>query len=44
MIDGLPLDGVHLVFQGDENLGSVLESPDGGIGREDSAYNEEHGV
>ena len=42
MRDGLPLDCVLLVVQGDDDLGSVLESLDGGMGRDESASGEEH--
>ena len=37
-------DGVILVVQGDEDLGSVFELLDGGIRMEDSVSNEEHKV
>ena len=38
--DSLPSDDVLLVVQGDDDLGSVLESLDGGIRREESVYDE----
>ena len=40
----LPSDDVLLVVQGDDDLGSVLESLDGGIRREESVSDEEHEV
>ena len=45
MRDGLPSYGVLLVVHSDDDdLGSILELLDGGIGREESVSNEEHKV
>ena len=40
--DGLPSDGVFLVVQGEDDLGGVLESLDGVIGRDEIISGEEH--
>ena len=39
--DGLTSDGILLVFQGEENLGDVLEPPNWGIGGEEGVPDEE---
>ena len=39
--NGLPSDGILLVVQGNDNLGSVLESIDGGIRRDERVSGEE---
>ena len=42
MRDGLTLDGVLLVIQGEEDMGDVLELLDWGIFGEDIVPNEEY--
>ena len=40
--DSLPSDGILLVVKGDEDLGGMLKSLNGGIGRYENVFGEEH--